>query len=270
MPDLSPVAAAMTKLGFSVFPLLPNSKRPGVPWRSMSTTDTDMVLAAWPDEANIGVNCGESGLVVVDLDVHSANGVRAFTKLCELYEPDHDWPDTLIVATPSGGVHLYFEAVEGLGNGTGSLPAGIDIRGDGGYVVGHGSEIDGKEYRIHNFGGRVKPMPDWLVEIIRTPRRKDQLRKANGKLSRRMMSRREIEKSINGILDKLASTGEGDRNKVLYWAACRMFEFAVAGRIDEDTAESALLEAAEINGLAADDEYQVHATINSARRAVSA
>ncbi len=285
MPDLAPVAAEMTERGFSVFPLLPDSKRPAVKWRNVSTADTELVLAEWPGNGNIGVDCGASGLIVVDLDVHSADGVNAFTKLCEEHEADQDWPDTLIVATPSGGFHLYFTAVEGLGNGTGALPKGIDIRGDGGYVVGYGSEIGGRAYKIHS-SSSIKELPAWLLGIIKTPRRKDRPQTGNerpqtGKdrpqterrsllLSLKMMSRLDVEKAVNGILNKLATAGEGDRNALLYWASCRIFEYVAAGRINGNEAEAALLAAAEINGVLADDgEHQCRKTIDSARTAVA-
>jgi hypothetical protein len=77
------------------------------------------------------------------------------------------------VAVVTGrGYHLYF-AANGLqvANSTGKLGAGIDIRGEGGYVVGPGS--------IHESGGRyeyayglgpssveVAPLPAWLAELI--------------------------------------------------------------------------------------------------------
>ena len=46
--------------------------------------------------------------------------------------------DVPVVKTPNGGLHVYFKQPNGeaLGNGRGSLPPGIDVRGAGGFVVG--------------------------------------------------------------------------------------------------------------------------------------
>ena len=284
MPDLAPVAAEMTERGFSVSPLLPDSKRPAVKWRNVSTADTELVLAEWPGNGNIGVDCGASGLIVVDLDVHSADGVNAFTKLCEEHEADQDWPDTLIVATPSGGFHLYFTAVEGLGNGTGALPKGMTSVATAAMssATGRRSAVG----RTRSTAAAASELPAWLLGIIKTPRRKDRPQTGNerpqtGKdrpqterrsllLSLKMMSRLDVEKAVNGILNKLATAGEGDRNALLYWASCRIFEYVAAGRINGNEAEAALLAAAEINGVLADDgEHQCRKTIDSARTAVA-
>jgi hypothetical protein len=53
------------------------------------------------------------------------------------------------VRTPSDGYHLYFRIPPGKPsprNKAGFRP-GIDIRGDGGYVVAPGSVIEGIKYR---------------------------------------------------------------------------------------------------------------------------
>ena len=66
-----------------------------------------------------------------------------------------DLPATAAVRTPGKGgnraVHLYYSCPEGeeVRNSVKKLPAvpGVDVRGVGGYVVGPGSIIDGREYR---------------------------------------------------------------------------------------------------------------------------
>jgi hypothetical protein len=80
-----------------------------------------------------GVRCGEDMLAAV------------------AEQAGHEVPgDTLTVRTPSGGLHLYFRAPEGValrktegdrGNGLGWK---IDTRAWGGYMVARGSLIDGR------------------------------------------------------------------------------------------------------------------------------
>jgi hypothetical protein len=46
-----------------------------------------------------------------------------------------DWPETLTVRTPSGGLHLYFRTDEALRNSVDKVAKGVDTRGERGYVL---------------------------------------------------------------------------------------------------------------------------------------
>jgi len=86
-----------------------------------------------------------------------------------------DWPDTLTVATPSGGRHLYFAAPDGctIGSFSGDrspLGPSIDVRGPGlrtgGYLIGPGSVVDGITYTIvHDVP--LLPIPRWICHRLR-------------------------------------------------------------------------------------------------------
>ena len=95
-----------------------------------ATTDPrriHMWWSRWP-QANIGMPTGErSGVFVLDVDDLGA--------LAELEAQIGKLPATWTVRTPSGGLHLYFQHVEGVTNSPGGLPNGIDVRGQGGYVL---------------------------------------------------------------------------------------------------------------------------------------
>lgn len=101
-----------------------------------ATTDAAIVASwwtTWPD-ANVGVATGAvSGIDVVDLDLAKGDTPAGRTTLAAL-EHQYGEFNTLSVATGSGGVHLYFAHRDGVGCSAGRLP-GIDVRGDGGYVV---------------------------------------------------------------------------------------------------------------------------------------
>ena len=67
------VRAALTYAarGWHVFPLVPNTKRPAViAWEERAPRDPDRVRRTWSNTAyGIGIACGPSRLVVIDLDV---------------------------------------------------------------------------------------------------------------------------------------------------------------------------------------------------------
>jgi hypothetical protein len=105
--------------------------------------------------------------VVIDLDVavpSADGGEAAFEALCA--QADAPWPSTFTVRTPSGGWHLYFRASpqHKITVSTGQVAAHVDVRGDGGYVVGPGSVIGGRPYQVANRGEAV-PLPEWLARL---------------------------------------------------------------------------------------------------------
>ena len=66
-------AVEAARRGWAVFPCRPGDKRPAVPdWEHRACSDPERVGRYWPSgQHNIGIACGPSRLVVVDLDTHS-------------------------------------------------------------------------------------------------------------------------------------------------------------------------------------------------------
>nr|WP_143840529.1 bifunctional DNA primase/polymerase [Novosphingobium panipatense] len=186
--------------GFSVIPLIDDTKLPAVRWEPYKT-------AAAPEEQvidwmgglglltrhkarpeleitalrNHGIVTGAvSGIVVLDLD--DARAIRVAERL--------GLPETPIAATPRGR-HIYFRHPGGtVTNGVDIFserrkarcyaPDGFDVRGDGGFVVAPGSyfrptdnervlggKVEG-EYRWLIKPGAVPfaDMPHWLIAIL--------------------------------------------------------------------------------------------------------
>lgn len=133
--ELLRAALGYAAKGWPVFPVR-GDKMPLVKWKDGATTDADTIRqwwAKWP-LAMIGVPTGEkSGLSVLDID--RKNGVDGLENLREAlgFNPFDLTP--LVVETPSGGLHFYFSHNGNLKNSAGLLAAGIDVRGDGGYIV---------------------------------------------------------------------------------------------------------------------------------------
>jgi hypothetical protein len=113
----------------------------------------------WPD-ALIGMPTGRvSGRWVLDIDVKrpEANGFDTLENL------GHVLPATPMAHTASGGLHVYFDAGgRELRNSEGLIGPGLDVRGDGGYVIvpspGSGYEWD----PIYGPDTPLAPAPDWL------------------------------------------------------------------------------------------------------------
>jgi Bifunctional DNA primase/polymerase, N-terminal/AAA domain/Primase C terminal 1 (PriCT-1) len=131
-----------------------------------ATTDDTWIRTWWEEfpEANIGVATGApSGIVVLDIDPRHG-GDKSLRELENKYGPMPDGPR---VRTGGGGQHLYLSHPgNSIKSQVGLLP-GVDVRGDGGCVVGVGSNhSSGKLYLWE--GGKtpgkllLPPMPSWL------------------------------------------------------------------------------------------------------------
>lgn len=146
------------KLGFYVFPIVAGAKTPACMWRTESTKEPK----AWP--GNWGVDCGKSKLLVLDLDMKDGrNGLKDLRQLAEASRAG--FPETMTVRTPTGGIHLYFVSPGGYGNGKGSLPKSVDVRGEGGYVLAPGSKVSGREY-VRESSLPPGPLPAWVADLL--------------------------------------------------------------------------------------------------------
>lgn len=158
-------ALALADRGHRVFPCKPapdKSPLTGKGGYKKATTDRSRVTAFWNAHpgASIGVPTGER-FWVLDVDLDPEKGIDGRRALEAL---GRDLPDTWTVRTPRGGLHLYFQAAEGVTNSTGSLPAGLDVRGIGtGYVLVPPSPGYVVENRVP-----IAEAPSWLLEMIRT------------------------------------------------------------------------------------------------------
>lgn len=256
---LSAAAREFAAAGVPVFPCVPGGKRPMTEHGFHdATTDPEQVEAWWGERpgANIGVPTGAaSGVIVVDVDVHGpVNGFQAFGRADRAGLVD-GWQ--FLVSTPSGGMHAYYPAT--LGTDQRSWQAarvGIDLRGGGGYIVVPPSQVTAggttNRYRVR----RINPTPsstldsDGLRDFL-DPRHEPR-RPASG------VSR---EADVSRLAAWVANRDKGERNRGLFWAACRLAE----NNVPATDALDVLSAAAEHAGLS---QREVTTTVRSAYRTV--
>src|SRR5262245_10913133 len=125
----------------------------------------------WP-EANIGIATGAvSGLVALDVDTRH-DGPESLQQLIQAHPTD--FPETVRSLSGGGGSHLIFASPgQPISNKVGLMP-GIDIRGDGGYIVAPPSlHASGNRYAWdpidHPDAMALAPMPDWLLALVIAP-----------------------------------------------------------------------------------------------------
>lgn len=262
------IQAALTAAGrgWHVFPLRPGSKRPAFPdhderhcarldprcrnghagWEPRATTDPTRITRAWARcPYNVGIACGPSRLVVVDLDTPKPGdapppgwdrpgirtGADVLAALCD--EAGQPYPDgTYTVSTPSGGTHLYFTAPAsaGLRNTAGTLGWLVDTRGGGGYVVGAASTVDGRAYTVT----RDMPpaaVPGWLVDRLRPaelpPQRPVAVPVPDGRAGAY------LRRAIEGELARVTGSPPHGHNDALYLAAVALGQLVAGGTLAE-------------------------------------
>lgn len=270
-------AMAYARRGWHVFPCKPLGKQPATRnGFKDATTDTEQIRRWWAamPSANIGLRTGAaSGVFVIDIDVKGgAPGYDNWLALCKA----HGWrsmPNVLAAGTPSGGAHFYFTYAAGITNARGTLPAGVDVRGEGGYVLLPPSDVDAPATPIIN-GARLRyswlypdatdimPAPAWLVNVV-LPTTPQPAAAQPASVQRNTQPKppaaggKPIPAGIAGILAKVAAQCEGSRNNVLFWGANRLHD----KDIPQADAEAMLTPIARAIGLA---EAETMRTIASA------
>lgn len=132
--ELARAAYDLFNMGFDVFPLIPGDKRPAIDgWREAAQShDAEAVEAAWAErpECNIGIAMGK-GLFALDFDTHDADGLMT---LMDWERAHGELPETCQSVTPTGGMH-YIYRTNGTVRNSANSDIGVDVRGEGGYIV---------------------------------------------------------------------------------------------------------------------------------------
>lgn len=201
--------------GWPVFPCQPGGKEPATRhgFRDAST-DPARIRTWWHRRpaANVAIATGSPGPDVLDVDQHgrAGNGFTAYRCLTQAKVLD----GTLaIVATPHGGLHLYFT---GTAQASGRLIRHhLDFKAAGGYVLAPPSQVAGKPYRLltQRETGAGAAL-DWAAVI-------DLLEPHRGPAQRNWPVAPADAARLVAWVERLE---EGNRNSGLFWAACRAIE----------------------------------------------
>jgi hypothetical protein len=213
--------------GWHVFPLKARGKEPATAHGIKdATTDPDQIRAWWSRNPryNIGIATGaDSGIVVLDTDNPDAE---------EHVTLQGDVP-TLTVRTSQGRHRLYQHPGTHTPNRTGLHGvAGLDVRGDGGYIVAAPSvHPSGVVYAWEN-DTDLAPLPEWVT------RKPEQERKQTPNTSSAPDNDAYARRAYDALIVELSQARDGTRNATLFRVARRVNEFVEAGRLPEDAFET--------------------------------
>ncbi len=228
-----------------------------------ASADLDVVWRWWRrwPSANVGVRTGAaSGLVVVDVDpAHGGlDSLRSLDAKAKL-------PNGLRVRTGSGGWHLYFSHPGGtVRNSAGTtLGPGIDVRGDGGYVIAPPSRhVSGGLYA---WQGRfeIPHLPGHLLERLREPETRRRPAASDPIRIDRALSAWAA-RALEDEARQVRTAAPGGRNHRLNRAAFNLGQIAATGLLHADEVAEHLHHAALGAGLGS---REATATIRSGLRA---
>jgi hypothetical protein len=210
-------ARTLAGMGYAVFPCGRN-KRPAIPKAAGGngykdgTTDWGAIQAMWarwPGEL-VGVATGEmSGIAVVDVDTKHDTAREWWIANRARLLPAR------VHCTQSGGRHVIYRHRPGLTCSASKIARGVDVRADGGYVIwwpAAGLPV------LQDSG--IRPWPEWLMQLLEpvpVPAPAVSIARAVRDGDLRPMLHR-----AGGVLRTLVNAHEGERNRILFWAACRV------------------------------------------------
>ena len=240
-------ALAYARLGWPVFPCQPGGKEPATRHGFKdATTDPHQICCWWQRNpaANVAIATGAPGPDVLDVDQHGPAG-SGFAACSRLRTAGLLGGAFAIVATPSGGLHVYFP---GSAQPSGRLPRHhLDFKAAGGYVLAPPSAVGGEPYRLVARRAAGPAGLDWsAVTRLLEPEPRTPVRPRLAEPG-----------DVSHLAAWVEQLPEGNRNSGLFWAACRVVEAGHSRNLDE------LAAAAARTGLG---EREIARTIASARR----
>ena len=244
--QMASCALAYAAMGWRVYPVERGGKRPlFTGWLRDATTDPVLIARWWRRDAgapNVGVVAGE-GFDVFDIEAEHAGAFRDAARACGI-------PATPTARSGRSGLHLY---VAPLGLGTRRLRLhGVhigELKGSGGVVAPPSVTVGAYAWLSAPTDVPVADAPAWLRGLAEGTRH-DEPRHTGPLSPSRAVA------LVAGLYRVVSEAAEGERNALLFWAACRVAENGV----DRGAAGEILLSAALKAGL---PEREAQATIAS-------
>lgn len=238
MQTVLEVALQLAASGFPVFPCGAH-KKPVIAKKNGGSGYEDAVVESGqikalfdkaPAARLVGVPTGAiTGFDILDVDYRNGGGA---------WEDDnvHRLPETRVHQTMSGGKHYVFKHAEGVRLNAGKIALGIDIRGDGGYVVMPPS--DG--YTVIS-DAEPADWPDWLLEAVLARPVKNERPPSSGRTSQ--LSSARTEGLIRAIIARVTNAQDGQKHHVLRNAALSLGGIVDAAGLGESEAVDMLVTA---------------------------
>jgi hypothetical protein len=194
-----------------------------------ASTDSARIIRWWTESpfANIGIATGQvAGVFVVDVDLDKGGEVT-LAALPTL-------PPTLKVRTGGGGQHLWFKHPGGLiGNSVCKLGAGVDVRGDGGYVVAPPSTHRSGRVYVLEQDVAVAEAPPWLIEQIRSAPKSDLPPVSRERIDYGPISE-DLKDHLTQLLAEMGPAIEGQSGRLHTHKVCATLVNDYALRLDEE------------------------------------
>ena len=254
-PDALDAALEYARKGLPIFPCSPLDKKPLTPHGFKdATTDEAQVRAwwgKWPNAMIAAPTGPASGVWALDPDVDPVKQLDGIAALHQLVAQYGSLPQTLTSITPRGGKHLFFawDPNVDIRNSESKVGPGIDVRGNGGYVILPPSRNGtGGAYQWDPNSPRIfAPAPPWLIVLAKAKKVSAYAKAA-------------LERECKTV----AAALPGTRNSTLNKAAFNLGQLIGGGALDEQEVRDRLFEAAETCRLVADDgATAAEATIDS-------
>jgi hypothetical protein len=255
--------------GLHVFPGKPRDKTPAGPWKKYQThAPAEKDIANWDQsDFNVCIATGSaSGVVAVDIDSPQAEELVASL----------DLPVTPTVRTARGRHLLFKDPGYRVPNRTNVKGVKLDIRGDGGYIIGPGSiHPSGWVYEWEVTPDEVPfaAFPEQLAVLLQESKSPTRPRPPGSQDHSCLSSTgiagldAHLADELTKASDDVADAPEGERNDTLFKMAARLARHVAAANTNWTTFADALAEAARSAGL---EEGEIAATLNSGWDAGSA
>lgn len=256
-------------IGLPIIPLVARGKKPAMTgWKENPFTDVRAAREYFTQnpDANYGIVTGEQSNIVA-LDIDGEQGRRSLRKFVKEVGK---LPNTVRVETPNGQ-HAYYRYPGGnIRNSVGKLGPGIDVRADGGYVVGPGS--------IHPSGGVYEYKDGFALgelPIARMPKRLIKKLKATPRAAEHPVSvsvppaltprvKAYCERALELELLHIRNAPIHRRNNTLNRSSFRIGQLMPYQQLDLSATRQQLADAAKASGLSSDEAI---ATIESGMKA---
>lgn len=246
-----------------------------------ATLDHDKAQS-WIDrhpELNFAVSPGPAGLVIIDLDTNKNQTPvpEAYASIAGIRDGHDVWAlalerygaqpptDTMQVATPNGGLHIWFALPPGvvINKSEGAFGWLIDVRSTNSYIVGPTSATKNGEYRRIGDVTAPRPAPAWLLHHLEHTGHKPKPPPPPRPIRRQYVDRSSDQrgKTLQDLAHELATAQESERHSVLCRVTAAAAFLVERGQCDEAEMRDEMFSAGH---QAMRSDYEIHKAIESA------